>query len=194
MNDSRHEKAWNDPPLFSLDQMSRASNPNVVNRRLRYPQQVATNPMSNPMSNPMNNQMNNQMNPMTTSNPQMMATNPLQNQPSYGQPSQQTNPNINNFDPVFDVNAFLYSVQMTITQMSNHLPQELVHKWQSIQNYIYGVPIESQTKLYFQYLLQSIQKKDLNNCRLYLSYLSNDSNETIRTIALTLNQIFSYFP
>lgn len=41
LTDRRHEKSWNDPPMFSMEQLNNASNTVPLSKRYRYPQTQA---------------------------------------------------------------------------------------------------------------------------------------------------------
>ncbi|KAJ6225817.1 hypothetical protein RDWZM_004362 [Blomia tropicalis] len=43
----RHEKSWNDPPMFSIDQLNNASSTVPLSKRYRYPQQQVQNQQMN---------------------------------------------------------------------------------------------------------------------------------------------------
>ena len=204
MNDDRHDKAWNDPPLFSLDQMSRAGQ-GAHNRRHRYPQQEAANHPNavNPMS---------QMNAMMATSPQMFNQRMQSNQEpvgvNYGHNQPLMSANIggfNNYGPNqgfaatnheiennFDVNAFVYAIQMCLTSNPN-IPQELHQKWHNTQSYLHNTSLEPQTKATLQSLTAAVQSRDFNSARFYSYHLLNDSNQIVRTILLVVCEIFKYF-
>ncbi|XP_017492772.1 PREDICTED: ribonucleoprotein RB97D-like [Rhagoletis zephyria] len=84
-NDRRHEKSWNDPPMFSVEQLNKASGSVPLNKRYRYPQAPVQAP------NQMYQQQQQQPNMGMTGGYgyQQPANNP---QLSYGQPQQQQYP------------------------------------------------------------------------------------------------------
>jgi len=173
-SDGQHEKAWNDPPLFSLDQMSRPNTQTTAQRRNRYPQMAST---ADPQSGPMFGATGH-----TTG--QHMHTNAMNMNPSVA-----ANTGVGSVD----VNAFVMAVHSTISLVAN-LPQELVHKWHSIQSAVYGLQMDGQTALTLQSLQTSLQRQDWNGARLYAQYMTNNSVDTIRTVGLTLTEIFRYLP
>lgn len=191
MDDNRHDRAWNDPPLFSLDQMSRATaGQGSQNRRLRYPPQAANQP--------------NPMNPMAGASPQQVGLAYGQRQPMMandGSGYSEYNPNqgfaASNrpLEASFDINAFMYAIQMCVSSNPN-LPQELHMKWHTIQNYLYNTSIDPQTRASLQ-LLQPlttcIQNRDLNTARFYCNHLMSDNNQVVRTIGSVVGEILQYF-
>ncbi len=197
--ESRHDKAWNDPPLFSLDQMSKNSNSAPINKRYRYPQQTT----------------------IPSTNQPIFTTNIESNKPSAQQTMQtmQTNqlfPNEINQE-MFDLNTLITTVNAMIATINN-LPQDLVLKWHNIQNSLYSIQFENQTqinllslirgiifvsmiffllkiffspkKFFFSYI--AIQSNDFNSGRLYSGNLTYDNNETVRTTALIISEILRY--
>ncbi|CAG2110809.1 unnamed protein product [Medioppia subpectinata] len=175
---SGHDKGWNDPPLFSLDQMSRPAHQNVVqNRRNRYPQMTGSG--GAPPS-------------MAMSGQPMFAANDQQNQYPMSAGALNANPSAN-FEPSLDINGFVTTVHSVVASIPT-LPQELVHKWQSIQTSVYSIQADAQTKAAFQSLQTSIQRQDLNSARLYANHLTNSGNELVRIVGHTVAEILRYVP
>ena len=133
----RQDKSWNDPPMFSPEQINQAANTGHSNKRYRYPQQqaaaaapaaAAVNPRSYP--NYQAGAMNSYGNYNNTNSSMAPAA-----YPSVGQPQQQQYPAT--YSPYPNANP-TYESTMLQQQQQNYSPQ-------SINSNPYNNPITSFT-------------------------------------------------
>ncbi|XP_054153634.1 uncharacterized protein LOC128952295 [Oppia nitens] len=177
------DKAWNDPPLFSLDQMSKPSNNLAINRRNRYPQ------MATAGHQPPTNMTSNTMYSTSDTAAVGFQTQPMMNTT---QMASNVQTNVANFGPNFDINSFIYTIHSCIT--SANIPQELIQKWYNIQNSVYSIQMDGQTMVGLQSLMNAIQSRDFNSGRQFATSLLSNNQEIVRNVGHTISEILRFYP